>query len=682
MKKYTREEVYSKSVEYFDGDHLASDVFANKYALKKGKDYFESTPDDMHKRIAKELGRIEKKYKNPISEEEIYGLLKDFKYIVPQGSPMSGIGNDLSIQSLGNCFVIQSPHDSYGGIMKSDQELVQLMKRRAGVGMDISTLRPKDQVTQNAAGTTDGVGVFMERYSNSCREVAQNGRRGALMLSMSVHHPEIRTFVGIKHDKTKVTGANISVRLTDEFLEVVEQDEDYHTGLDDGCYETRWPVDSKNPVIKNRLNASSIWNEIIYHAWADAEPGLLFWDTIIRTSPADLYADIDARFRTVSTNPCGEIPMGEDSCRLLIINLLSFVVNPFTEDAYFDYEKFAEVSVKAQRLMDDLIDLEIEKIDKILAKIKSDPEPEYVKSVELRVWENFRETCTLGRRTGLGITALGDALAAVNIIYGSEEAITETEEIYKTLAINSYKASIIMAKERGAFELWDYKKEKDHTYLSRIISCLPLKYQNMYKKYGRRNIANTTTAPCGSLSCETRTTSGIECVFMLEYGRNRKIMQGEDIEPDFIDEMGDRWTSYNVKHPGFQKWQEVTGLTDPKDSPYHGATSVDVNWVNKIKMQAVAQKWICHAISCTVNLPEETTQEMVSKIYMEGWKSGCKGVTVYRDGCRTGVLVSPSSEEKIDIVLDDGAMITVNKSEEIEYGGKVVSAQDLMENFG
>ena len=477
MKTYTREQVYDASVKYFDGDHLAADVFINKYALSKDEVFYEQTPKDMHKRIAKEFARVEKRYKNPMSQKEIFDLLDNFKYIVPQGSPMSGIGNDLSIQSLGNCFVLESPFDSYGGICKSDQELVQLMKRRAGVGFDISTLRPKNQPTQNSAKTTDGIGVFMERFSNSCREVAQNGRRGALMLSLSVHHPEVRTFTKIKNDLTKVTGANISLRLSDEFLSSVDKNKDY---------ELRWPVEDDNAVIREQTDAKAIWNEIIHNAWSTAEPGLLFWDNIIKGSPADIYADIDPRFKTVSTNPCAEITMGPDSCRLLLVNLLSFVIDPFTDNAYFDYEKFAEVVVKAQRLMDDLIELEIEKIDKILAKIESDPEPSIVKLTELRLWKNFRETCVKGRRTGLGITALGDALAAMNIIYGSNEAIAETEEIYKALAVNSYKSSIIMAKERGAFEIWNYAKEKNHEYVSRIISCLPAEYQDMYKEYGTK----------------------------------------------------------------------------------------------------------------------------------------------------------------------------------------------------
>jgi len=640
--RFTYDEVYEASLDYFRGDELAAGVFVGKYALKdlNGK-YYEKTPNDMHRRLAKEFARIEKKYPNSMDENEIYSLFKDFKYIVPQGSPMSGIGNPFQIQSISNCFVIESPYDSYGGILHADQQQVQIMKRRGGVGFDISNIRPQGESCENAARTTDGIELFMDRFSNSCREVAQGGRRGALMLSISVHHPQIMDFIKIKRDLKRITGANVSVRVSDEFMEAVQNNQEY---------EQRWPVDSASPEIVANVEASIVWDALIEGAHASAEPGVLFWDTAIRMTPSDIYED--EGFGSTSTNPCGEIILSPgDSCRLMLVNLTSFVKNPWTTVAEFEWSKYAAVVQKAQRLMDDMVDLEIEQIDKILNKIENDPEPDYVKSHERQLWEFIKAQAIRGRRTGLGITGLGDTIAMLKQRYGSPESIQTVEELYKWLALNSYSASIILAKERGAFPIFDFEREQDHPFLNRITSELIPQQIDNYKNYGRRNIANTTTAPAGSVSCLTQTTSGIEPAFQAVYKRRKKINPNDEgASVDFIDDLGDEWTEYTVYHHKFKEWMDTT---DPdcgweKDSPeiavshspYAGATASEIDWRAKVKLQAAAQKWICHAISNTTNLPADIDVNTVKDIYMLGWKLGCKGVTVYREGSRSGVLVS------------------------------------------
>ena len=637
---YSHEEVYGKSLEYFNGDELAASVFVNKYALQdKDGNYLEKSPEDMHKRIAKELSRVEQNHPNPMDESEIYGLIKDFKYIVPQGSPMSGIGNEAKIQSLSNCFVVEAPHDSYAGILKTDQELAQIAKRRGGIGFDISTIRPRGLSTANAAKTTDGIEVFMDRYSNTCREVAQGGRRGALMLTISVHHPQVMDFIKIKRDLTKVTGANISVRVTDEFMKAVKADEHY---------TVRWPVDSDNPEIHDHIKATEVWDALIEGAHTSAEPGVLFWDTAKKMTPSDIYED--EGFGSVSTNPCGEIILSPyDSCRLMLINLTSFVNNAWKPDAEFDYGKFRDITRKAQRLMDDMIDLEVEQVDKILAKIDDDPEPDEVKYYERNLWHNIRQAALKGRRTGLGITGLGDAIAMLGQIYGSDESIKTTEKIYKWLSLASYEESINLAKERGPFPVINLEKELNHPFLDRVISELLPEVQEDYKKYGRRNIANTTTAPAGSVSCLTQTTSGIEPAFMLYYTRRKKVQGDEEVM--FVDDVGDKWTEFNVYHHKFKEYMDWSGFWGEHnldmaiaDSPYFEATANEIDWRAKVKLQAAAQKWICHAISNTTNLPADIDIETVKDIYMMGWETGCKGVTVYRDGSRSGVLIS--SEEK------------------------------------
>jgi ribonucleoside-diphosphate reductase alpha chain len=631
------EDVISSSTDYFDGDDLAASVFTTKYALcdRKGN-YQEKNPDDMHRRLAREFFRIESKYPNPLSEDEIYNLFRNFRYVVPQGSPMAGIGNNNQIQSISNCFVIESPRDSYGGILKSDQELVQIAKRRGGVGFDISTLRPKGLPTGNAARTTDGIEVFMERFSNSTREVAQGGRRGALMITISVHHPQIRDYINIKRDRKKVTGANISIRLSDEFLTAVKKGEDLHL---------RFPVEKgADHVVEDWVSATEIWDEIIDAAHDSAEPGLIFWDSVIRNSPADVY---DAEgYGTTSTNPCSELPLAPyDSCRLMLVNLISFVDDPFAESAAFDFEKFGECAVKAQRLMDDMIDLEVEQIDKILRKIKRDPEASSVKKIEKDLWETIRKKALNGRRTGLGVTAVGDTLAALGIRYGSEKSISVVEEIYKTLAISAYKSSCIMASERGAFPIHDHTKEAGHPFLERIWNSCNLT-KKMSKQSGRRNISILTTAPAGSVSTLTQTSSGIEPAFMLKYTRRRKISQvTEGVEADFIDDLGDSWKEYDVYHHGFKNWMNKTGLSEIEDSPYHMSTASEIDWKSRVKLQAAAQRWIDHGISSTINLPSDVTVDEVKKIYEAGWEMGCKGLTVYRDGCRTGVLIGEDREE-------------------------------------
>jgi len=666
---YTRDEAIKASLKYFGGDELAASVFVDKYALRDatGK-LHELTPTDMHMRLAREFARIEAKYPNPLSEKEIFCLLADVEHIdisqravmsleelakesrgfgavVPQGSPMSAIGNHFQYQSLSNCFVIQSPYDSYAGILKADQEQAQIMKRRGGVGFDVSTIRPKGLVTANAARTTDGIGVFMERFSNTCREVAQGGRRGALMLTIDVHHPEIRTFVNIKRDLKKVTGANISIRLSDEFMQAVK---------DGGKTHLRFPVEKgAQHTVEEWIDARQLWHEIIEAAWASAEPGLLFWDTVKRNTPTEAYASVG--YGSTSTNPCGEIVLSPyDSCRLLLINLYKFVKNPFTSAAAYDNERFKDVASKAQRLMDDLIDLEIEAVDKIITKIQNDPEPEDVKRSELDLWNKIRSAALGGRRTGLGITALGDTLAAMGFVYGSKQSIQMTESLYKALAISAYKSTVKMAEERGAFPVFSHKLEEKHPFIQQILDAEP-DLVSAYKKHGRRNIALTTTAPAGSVSVLTQTTSGIEPAFMLFYKRRKKV-NGEDpsVRVDFVDPLGDKWQEYTVYHHAFKKWMEVNNKTEAHvtESPYHGGTANEIDWVAKVDLQAAAQKWICHSISNTTNIPNSTSVDVVKDIYMKGWETGCKGVTIYRDGCRTGVLVADTSKQEVKMDLE------------------------------
>ena len=666
--------IFNKSLEYFNGDELGSNVFATKYALSDREgNFLEATPDDMHRRMAKEFARIEQKYENSMSEDEIYELFRGFRYVIPQGSPMSGIGNDYQIQSLSNCFVIESPHDSYGGILKSDQELVQIAKRRGGIGFDISNIRPKGVPTGNAARTTDGIEIFVDRFSNSCREVAQGGRRGALMITISVHHPQIRDFTKIKRDLTRVTGANISIRLTDEFMNAVKNNEDV---------QLRWPVESETPEITEMISAQDLWHEIIESAWAAAEPGLLFWDTAKRMTPSDIYTD--EGFGSISTNPCGEIILSAyDSCRLMLINLTSFVSEPWAQSSEFMYDHFADVVQKAQRLMDDMIDLEIEQVDKILSKIDNDPEPDDIKKIERDLWSKIREQALNGRRTGLGITGLGDCLAMLGIRYGSDKSVETTEKIYRWLGTHAYISSMIMSKERGSFPIHDSLKEESHPFLERMFDSidemllkstsnpLPYKARHMNKRFGRRNIALTTTAPAGSVSTLTQTTSGIEPAFMLHYTRRKKITgQDKDACVDFIDDSGDEWQEYTVYHHRFKEWMATLSKEDldahtVEDlaglSPYAGATAGEIDWVAKVNMQAAAQKWVCHAISNTTNLPKDVDVDTVKNVYMKGWESGCKGVTVYRDGCRSGVLIS-KKKKKDNVDERDRGQITYHNA--------------------
>lgn len=628
------DQALSDSIEYFNGDELAAQVFLGKYALTDTDgNIVESNPDEMHKRLAHEFARIESKYDNPLNEEQIYSYLKDFKYIVPQGSPMAGIGNPYQLMSISNCFVIESPNDSYASILRTDQEEAQIMKRRGGVGFDISNIRPRGETTSNAAKTTDGIGVFMERFSNTCREVAQGGRRGALMLTISVHHPEIETFIDIKKDLKRVTGANISIKLTDEFMKAVQSNSDF---------ELRWPVDSSDPKISRTVNAQELWTKIIEAAHGFAEPGLLFWDTVQRRTPADCYPG----FESISTNPCGEIVLSAyDSCRLLVVNTVSYVNNPFTSKAYFDFDLFIHHVMIAQRLMDDIIDLEIECIDKILNKIDSDPEPDEEKFYEMRLWHKIKNACINGRRTGTGVTSIGDAIAALNLNYASDEGIAMIENVYKSLALGAYKSTVQLAKERGTFPAYDFDLEKNHEFINQVMD-LDVDLKNDWIKYGRRNIALTTTAPAGSVSVQTQTTSGIEPAYLLSYTRRKKINPNDlDARVDFVDDLGDKWQEFPVYHHWYKKWMDITGKTDPAESPYFNATSRDINWVGKVKAQAAAQKWICHAISNTTNIPEDTSTDVVKDIYMTGWLSGCKGVTVYREGSRSGVLISNEQKD-------------------------------------
>jgi ribonucleoside-diphosphate reductase alpha chain len=648
---YSHDEAVEASIEYFKGDELAARVWANKYALKDSfGNLYEKTPDDMHHRLAREIHRIELKYKNPLPEDLIYSVLKDFKYIVPQGSPMTGIGNEYQIASLSNCFVIgnDGSSDSYGGIMKTDQEQVQLMKRRGGVGHDLSHIRPKGTPVLNSALTSTGVVPFMERYSNSTREVAQDGRRGALMLSISIKHPDSGKFIDAKLECGKVTGANVSVKITDEFMKAIEEKK---------VFRQQYPINSDNPKFINDIDANQLWSKIIHNAWKSAEPGVLFWDTIIRESVPDCYADLG--FATVSTNPCGEIPLCPyDSCRLLAINLYSYVKNPFTPEAEFDFEQYKEHVGLAQRIMDDIIDLEMEKIDVILSKIDSDPEPDELKMVERNLWKNIRKKSEEGRRTGIGITAEGDMLAALGLRYGSEEATDFSVEVHKTLALEAYKSSTYLAKERGPFTIFDAEREKNNPFILRMKKADPVMYNNMVK-FGRRNIALLTIAPTGTTSLMTQTTSGIEPIFSVFYKRRRKVNPNDqDVKVSFKDEVGDSWEEFNVFHHKFVEWLKLNGY-DPDEvtrmydeeietiiakSPYYKATANDVDWVAKVKMQGAIQKWVDHSISVTINLPADAKEELVSELYMTAWKSGCKGATVYRDGSRNGVLITGKPE--------------------------------------
>ena len=644
-KTYTQDEAFQSSLEYFKGDELAARVWVNKYALKDSYgNIFEKNPDDMHRRLAREIARIDNRYPNPLSEDAIFEVLRDFKYIVPQGGPMTGIGNDFQIASLSNCFVIgnEGPSDSYGGVMKIDQEQVQLMKRRGGVGHDLSHIRPKGSPVKNSALTSTGIVPFMERYSNSTREVAQDGRRGALMLSVSINHPDSESFIDAKMTEGKVTGANVSVKIDDEFMRAVINDEEY---------VQKYPVFSENPMYTKTIKARDLWNKIVHNAWKSAEPGILFWDTIIRESVPDCYADLG--YRTVSTNPCGEIPLCPyDSCRLLAINLYSYVQHPFSKDARFDFPLFKEHVAIAQRIMDDIIDLELEKIDVILAKIHADPESDELKGVEIRLWEKIKQKANEGRRTGVGITAEGDMLAALGLRYGSDEAIDFAVEVQKTLAVEAYRASVYLAKDRGSFKIYDTRREENNPFILRLKEAAPDMYADMVK-YGRRNIACLTIAPTGTTSLMTQTTSGIEPVFLPVYKRRRKVNPNDqNVHIDFVDESGDSYEEFIVFHHKFAEWMRVNGYDTAKNytneevdqlvqqSPYYKATSNDIDWVAKVRMQGQVQKWVDHSISVTVNLPSDVTEELVGKLYIEAWKSGCKGCTVYRDGSRAGVLVS------------------------------------------
>ena len=650
-KTYTYEEAFEASLQYFAGDELAARVWVNKYAMKDSfGNIFEKSPEDMHWRIAREIERIEKKYANPMSAEEIFGLLDHFRYIVPAGSPMTGIGNNHQIASLSNCFVIglDGDADSYGAIMRIDEEQVQLMKRRGGVGHDLSQIRPKGSPVNNSALTSTGLVPFMERYSNSTREVAQDGRRGALMLSVSIKHPDSEAFIDAKMTEGKVTGANVSVKLDDEFMQAA---------VDGQPYTQQFPIDSNNPQYKKDIDAKKLWRKIVHNAWKSAEPGVLFWDTILRESIPDCYADLG--FRTVSTNPCGEIPLCPyDSCRLLSINLYSYVENPFTPEASFNYDLFRKHVRIAQRIMDDIVDLELEKIDLIMEKINSDPQSDEVKGAEYHLWEKIKHKSGLGRRTGVGITAEGDMLAAMGLRYGTQEATDFSVNVHKTLALAAYGSSVEMAKERGAFQIFDAEREKNNPFILRIKDADPQLYDDMVK-YGRRNIACLTIAPTGTTSLMTQTTSGIEPVFMPVYKRRRKVNPNDaEVHVDFTDEVGDSFEEYIVYHNKFLKWMEVNGLDTTKkytqeeidalvaQSPYYKATANDVDWLMKVRMQGAIQKWVDHSISVTVNLPNNVDEDLVDRLYVEAWRSGCKGCTIYRDGSRAGVMISVSKKDK------------------------------------
>lgn len=681
---YTFEEAYKASLDYFSGDELAAKVWVNKYALKDAYgNIYELSPVDMHKRLAHEIARIENNYPNPLSEQELFDLFDHFRYIIPQGSPMTGIGNDFQVASLSNCFVIglDGSADSYGAIIRIDEEQVQLMKRRGGVGHDLSHIRPKGAPVKNSALTSTGLVPFMERYSNSTREVAQDGRRGALMLSVSINHPDSESFIDAKMVEGKVTGANVSVKIDDEFMKAV---------IENKTYRQRYPIYSEHPLYEKDVDAASLWGKIIHNAWKSAEPGVLFWDTILRESVPDSYADLG--FRTVSTNPCGEIPLCPyDSCRLLAINLYSYVVNPFTDKAYFDFALFKKHVELAQRIMDDIVDLESEKIVLILKKIESDPESMEIKASEKYLWEKIQHKTLLGRRTGVGITAEGDMLAAMNLRYGTEEATDFAEKVQKTLAVSAYRSSVNMAKERGAFEIYDAKREENNPFINRLKDADPSLYDEMVK-YGRRNIACLTIAPTGTTSLMTQTTSGIEPVFLPVYKRRRKVNPNDaDARVDFVDETGDAFEEYIVFHHKFVTWMEANGYSTTKKytqeeidslvekSPYYKATSNDVDWLQKVKMQGRIQKWVDHSISVTINLPNNVTEDLVNKLYIEAWKSGCKGCTVYRDGSRSGVLIATDNKKKTECKCKEAPVIVANRPRELE--ADVVRFQNKKEKW-
>ena len=651
QKTYSYDEAFQTSLKYFDGDELAARVWVSKYAMKDSfGNIYEVSPTDMHHRIAKEIARIESKYANPMNEQEVFSLLDHFRYIIPAGSPMTGIGNDHQVASLSNCFVIgiEGDADSYGAIMRLDEEQVQLMKRRGGVGHDLSQIRPKGSPVNNSALTSTGLVPFMERYSNSTREVAQDGRRGALMLSVSIKHPDSEAFIDAKMTEGKVTGANVSVKIDDAFMQAA---------IDGKPYTQQFPIDAADPQVKKEISAKALWQKIVHNAWKSAEPGILFWDTIIRESIPDCYADLG--FRTVSTNPCGEIPLCPyDSCRLLSVNLYSYVRNPFTPEARFDFDLFKEHVAKAQRIMDDIIDLELEKIDLIMDKIKHDPQTDDIKHAEYHLWEKIKDKSSQGRRTGLGITAEGDMIAAMGLTYGTQEATDFSVSVHRTLALAAYRSSADMARERGAFKVFDAKREAANPFLLRIKEADPSLYDDIMT-YGRRNIACLTIAPTGTTSLMTQTTSGIEPVFMPVYKRRRKVNPNDaDVHVDFTDEVGDSYEEYIVYHKKFLTWMEVNGIDTSKRytqdeiddlvarSPYHKATANDVDWLMKVRMQGAIQKWVDHSISVTVNLPNDVSEELVGKLYVEAWRSGCKGCTIYRDGSRSGVMISASKKDK------------------------------------
>lgn len=687
---YTYNEAFEASKKYFEGDELAARVWATKYALKDSQgNYFELTPDDMHRRIAREIARIERKYKNPMDEQLLFDLMSHFRYLVPQGSPMAGIGNNLQVGSLSNCFVIglKGEPDSYGGIIKIGEEQVQLMKRRGGVGHDLSHLRPKGAEVKNSALTSTGLVPFMERYSNSTREVAQDGRRGALMLTVSVKHPDSEAFVDAKMTEGKITGANVSLKIDDAFMQ---------TAIEGKEYTQQYPIHAEKPKYTQKINATTFWNKIIHNAWQSAEPGVLFWDTIIRESLPDCYADLG--FKTVSTNPCGEIPLCPyDSCRLLAINLYSYVENPFTPNAKFNFSKFKEHVMYAQRMMDDIIDLEMEKIETIIAKIEADPETAEVKATELNLWKKIKDKTSQGRRTGVGTTAEGDMIAAMGLTYGTEEATKFSVEVHKTLALAAYRSSVMLASERGAFPVFDYKREVNNPFMNRLKEADSELYDLMVK-YGRRNIACLTIAPTGTTSILTQTTSGIEPVFLPVYKRRRKVNANDkEVRVDFVDESGDAFEEYVVYHPKFITWMNINGI-EVKDnytqeqideivakSPYYKATSNDVDWLNKVKMQGAVQKWVDHSISVTINLPNDVSEDMVNKLYVEAWKSGCKGCTVYRDGSRSGVLISLKNEKKkttenaVPSPADENGFVTHKRP--IELDADVVRFQNNKEKW-
>lgn len=648
---YSFDEAFQTALAYFGGDELAARVWVNKYAMKDSLgNIYEKSPEQMHWRIADEIARIEHKYKNPLAAQEVFDLLDHFRYIIPAGSPMTGIGNHHQVASLSNCFVIglDGDADSYGAIMRIDEEQVQLMKRRGGVGHDMSQIRPKGSPVNNSALTSTGLVPFMERYSNSTREVAQDGRRGALMLSVSIKHPDSEAFIDAKMEEGKVTGANVSVKITDEFMQAA---------IADRPFVQQFPIDARAPMVSKTVSAKTLWGKIVHNAWKSAEPGVLFWDTILRESIPDCYADLG--FQTVSTNPCGEIPLCPyDSCRLLSLNLYSYVVDPFTDHAHFDFDLFSRHAQLAQRIMDDIVDLEMEKIDLIMEKIKHDPQSEEVKHAEYHLWEKIREKSGKGRRTGVGITAEGDMIAAMGLRYGTQEATDFSVNVHRTLALNAYRASVTMAQERGAFGIYDAKREENNPFINRLKEADAKLYEDM-KKYGRRNIACLTIAPTGTTSLMTQTTSGIEPVFMPVYKRRRKVNPNDtDVHVDFVDEVGDSFEEYIVYHHKFLTWMEVNGIDTRKRytqeeidglvkrSPYYKATANDVDWLMKVRMQGAVQKWIDHSISVTVNLPNQVDEELVNKLYVEAWRSGCKGCTIYRDGSRSGVMISVSKKDK------------------------------------